>query len=280
MKWYTTMLIPGFLVAATVQAQAGGIFVSRKPAPNPDQHIYKLVNLAQSCRNSSQRAHAVQQLRNFDAVKYPQVVPVLVNVLRTDKSINVRIEAARSLGRVRPLTPAAREALAEASMHDSAFRVRWQARTSLTVYTVARINPRNYAPTNSKASRMTTKEPPVGGPFVSPESGTVPVREKTKDPVFMTPPPRSVGYARPLPKGPDQPPQAAPNNSAPQGTLVPHPAPSGEPPLAPNILPLQPANPPANPQPQPTNPDEPLPLIPPVPPASNNDGPILVPPGG
>ena len=145
MKWYNTFLVVVLLFASSISASAGGIFSKRPVVSNPNDQVQQLIQTVTASANPSTRARAVADLREYDAATYVQIIPVLVNALKKDPSVNVRLEAARSLGRIRPLTPLAGDALAAASTGDSAIRVRWQARASLLVYTVAGVNPNNRA---------------------------------------------------------------------------------------------------------------------------------------
>src|SRR5262245_35565318 len=112
-KYFLVLVV---LIAAALPAPANGIF-GKRPAPaNPMERAQKLVAAVQTSPDDNERLQAVQGLREFDAVAYPNVVSALVSALKSDKSVSVRIEAARSLGRIRPLTSMAGEALLEASL--------------------------------------------------------------------------------------------------------------------------------------------------------------------
>lgn len=206
MKWYKFLLVAMIIAATSLPAPATGIFGSRKHAGNPAQQVQQLILTLQTSTDSVRRTDAAEDLREFDTVEFPQIIPVLVNALKTDKSIQVRIEAARSLGKIRPLTKMAGDALSDAASNDPALRVRWQARTSLAFYTVAGVNPHNHAPNGSTPTppkaTISLKEPQSNS---SGESVFVPQPE-TKNfsgsvPVTVTP---SSSYALPLPKGPTQ----------------------------------------------------------------------------
>ncbi len=304
MRGLISLLILTALTTVAAPAPASGVFGSRKATVVPADRVEKLVAAARTARADSERLEAVVELREFDAVAYPAVVPALVQALRTDKAVSVRIEAARSLGRVRPLTATARDALFEASLHDSAFRVRWQARTSLTYFTVANVNPYNHASAQHQPPIMpkeTITTPPVaGGPILVPDPGSGSTSIPPQSPAGPAPASSgSTNYARPLPKGPAQ-----PGASMPVGTPVaPRLPTTQEPPLAkpaPAPAPVLPGTVPAagpatgpalNPNPGPWVPAPPtnLPAVPPVPqpvgstPAAPPagvppQGPVLVPP--
>jgi hypothetical protein len=278
MRGCSSFLVLVVLGALALPAQAQGLFAKRKAPTNPADQVQKLITAAQSAKEDKDRLEAVQGLREFDAVAYSGIVPVLINVLKTDKAVSVRIEAARSLGRIRPLTSSAGEALLEASLHDSALRVRWQARTSLTYYTVANVNPRAHssaqppgaAPpkvTDSKDGSTTAKAPGPGtvGPVLvpAPNSGK-----------FNPPPSNSMGYSKPLPKGPLQPGTVPPStNEPPLATQVPASPASSRVPASPQTgAPWVPAKTPNLPT---------VPVVPPPPPVAGpssapaTTGPIL-----
>lgn len=201
MRWCRLLLLGMMLVGLSAQVRASGLFGSRRPEPTPAERVQKLITIASSCRNAYERSDAVQELRNFDGAAFPQIVPVLVHVLHHDPSVTVRVEAARSLGRLRPLTPMASAALSESIRKDSAVRVRWQARTSLMVFSVAGVG-----------------SPASAGP--PPGPGTVPGHPGGKAPAVVDAPgpllpgtqpvpfpggemvPAAGEFPRPLPKGP------------------------------------------------------------------------------
>jgi hypothetical protein len=252
MKWYQAIVVFAVVTAAVIPATAGGLF-SKKTAPtSPADRVQQLLQTITSSSNPNARVDAVADLRDFDVGAHPQIVPVLVNALKTDSAVNVRIEAARSLGRIRPLTQMAGDALSTASLGDSHIRVRWQARASLMVYTVAGINPGNHAPQNSQ----TDKTGKAGDPNTVPFPSGSPVGQP---PILV--PSSGNDVFRPLPKGPAQIIPVSPGNGGP--TTV-------EPPLAPNVPQL--IQPPA----YPVNPG--LPVVPAPPQA--NPVPILVPQNG
>ena len=45
-----------------------------------------------------------KELRQFDTKAFPDIVPILADVLRTDAKASVRLEAAQSLARIRPVS--------------------------------------------------------------------------------------------------------------------------------------------------------------------------------
>lgn len=251
--------------AAASPASAQGLF-GKKTQPIASKSVDQLIAVAQTSEDAGQRADAVQDLRDVSAATHPEIVPVLVNILQSDKSITVRIEAAQSLGRIRPVTKLASDALAEAAAKDSALRVRWQARTALTVLSFAGQNP-GVSVSDGPGSKVkvSNKEAPINGPVLVPQHGAGVLVPGSSG---QTP---TGSYSLPLPKGPNDAKSNVPAPS-PTGPIAPAPIPApippvatpplaGEPPLAPPA-PLPPMNPSNDPPPV---------IIPDV-------GPILAPP--
>jgi hypothetical protein len=204
MMWIRTILVLVAFATVAVPVPAQGLFSSRKPPANPDQHVQQLVITAQTASESSKRVNAVAELRDYSTTTYPQIVPTLVHILRNDKSVAVRIEAAHCLGRIRPLTKMAGDALAEAVQKDSALRVRWQARTSLTLFNVAGLNPNNHEPGENVplTANGSSKDVPVtnsGGPILVPQPGATVIVPGGATPAGPS------EYSLPLPKGPSHP---------------------------------------------------------------------------
>lgn len=112
---------------------------SRKSAPRGDANarVPELLYHVKMDSDERKRAAAAEELRTFDPKQFPEIVPILCDVLETDKSAAVRLEAAQSLGKIRPVSPAAGQALEQASARDPAFKVRMQAWTSLRMYHLA-----------------------------------------------------------------------------------------------------------------------------------------------
>ncbi len=232
MQWIRYGLVLSVLTASVVVTQ-GGIFGRGRPQKQTSDRVAQLIVQAQTESNYYKRATAISQLREFDATKYPEIIPVLVQTLRGDQAITVRIEAARSLGRIRPLTPMAKSALSHASLRDPAFRVRWQARTSLMYFTVVGLNPNNHAQSTGEDPKVVISSPSGG----KGKSETAPPSE------VLVPPKGPGNYPRPLPKGP----------------VIPVQPKTGEPPLAPLMAPPGPVGPlnKITPVPQPATPTAP-----------------------
>jgi hypothetical protein len=150
-----TCLILLVLVVATSPASAG-IFRKNK-APNPAERVGELLNTLRSDPDERKRLGAAEELRQFDARLYPNILPALIDSLANDPSSSVRAEAASSLGKIRPIEAAAGQALEKALAQDSSMRVRMSARTALVQYYL--FGYRGGQPT--KAAPAQTDEPPL-----------------------------------------------------------------------------------------------------------------------
>lgn len=191
-------LVPLVLLPALVGPSYAGIFFGKKnKKPTPNDRVPELLAIVKSDGDESRRAAAAQELRQYDPVQYPMIVPVLVDVLLTDKKPGVRAEAAQSLGKMRPISQQAGMALEQALNNDSSMRVRLQARSSLLQYHWSGYH-------NARKDDLVpqTKEPPLA------DDKGPPIISTTTMPMTNPLPPqqadgsrRESGY-RPAPPGP------------------------------------------------------------------------------
>jgi hypothetical protein len=114
---------------------------------------------AEDGNRRQKRAQAAEELRDYDSVKFAEIVPVLVDVLKNDKKPTVRVEALNSLAKIRPVTALAGQAIEKAAADDDTWRVRWQAKAALTKYYLA-----GYTSKKSEPKGATTDEPPLAEP--------------------------------------------------------------------------------------------------------------------
>ena len=130
-----TLLLAVLFVAA-LASPAPGQFFKKKPAekPNPAEKLAQLITTLKTDQDETKRENAAIELRHFDPKTYPEVIPVLIECLQSDPKPAVRMEAAQSLGRIRPISQQAGWALEQAASKDSSTRVRLQARSSLWYY--------------------------------------------------------------------------------------------------------------------------------------------------
>jgi hypothetical protein len=189
---------------------AGIIFGKKTTPPSPTERVPELVTQLKTDGDENKRAKAAEELRQYDPKTFPEIVPLLVDVLINDKKPAVRAEAAQSLGKLRPISQQAGLALEHALAKDSSMRVRLQARSSLLQYHWAGYR-------SSKKDEATslpqTKEPPLASPgsFPPPIQTTTVTPRLTPQPL---PPPIQrtpvLPTSRPLPNGPAQPLPAGP----------------------------------------------------------------------
>ncbi len=220
MRWYCYVLVGAVLVGGALPAPAG-IFSKRKP-PDPAQRVPELVQIVKQDKDHHKRGSAAEELRQYDPAQFPQIVPVLVEVLQTDPTPSVRSEAAHTLSKLRPISQAAGQALEKAT-HDSALRVRLQARTSLMFYHMAGYSAKKTEQAVSAKPR--TDEPPLAtpGPTMPAQprvtQATPPglPQETAPPPLAATPAPSSPSLPRPMPSVP---PQTAPPPLAPPAPLT------------------------------------------------------------
>lgn len=130
----TILSIFALILTASV-TQAGIIFSRSGSTPVvPEKRIPELISVLRTSPDAHQREDAVEELRSFHHEKHPEVAVTLSEILMNDPSTSVRVEAARSLGRLRPISQVGGQALEHALNKDSAMRVRLQARSSLLQY--------------------------------------------------------------------------------------------------------------------------------------------------
>lgn len=131
-----TLLLAVLFVAALASPAPGQGFFKKKPTekPNPAERLTQLITTLKTDQDEAKREEAAIELRHFDPKTYPEVIPVLIECLQSDPKPAVRMEAAQSLGRIRPISQQAGWALEQASSKDSSTRVRLQARSSLWYY--------------------------------------------------------------------------------------------------------------------------------------------------
>jgi hypothetical protein len=143
------------LLAVPAEPAAAGIFdlLKKQPKPSPAERVPALLATARGSPDEAKRAAAVEELREYDGVTYPDIVPTLSDLLLRDKSPAVRGEAAKGLGKIRPSTQQAGWALEHALANDASTRVRAHARSALQV-----LQKNGY-------QRAKTEEPPLAPPL-------------------------------------------------------------------------------------------------------------------
>jgi hypothetical protein len=154
MKRHLVLLVLiGFgLSPATTRA---GLF-TKKGKPDPKDRVPELLVIIKKDKDEHKRLAAATELRQYDTSTFPQIVPVLIDVLMTDAKTSVRTEAAESLSKIRPVTKQAGLALEQALEKDPSMRVRMQARYALLQYHWA-----GYKNSTKDAPVADSKEPPL-----------------------------------------------------------------------------------------------------------------------
>jgi hypothetical protein len=199
-------MLVGVVVAAAAPDCEAQLFGSKKPKGPPQQRVPELIFTVKQDKDSHKRSDAAEELRQYDPTQFPEIIPVLIDVLHSDSSASVRIEAATSLGRLRPISVAAGQALDKATS-DPNLLVRLQARTSLTYYQLSGYHgAKTKDPTALKGG--STEEPPLAA-GQSDQWWNHGQTTSKKSTVTVTPGGSSTGY-RPLPSGPSNTPQQVP----------------------------------------------------------------------
>ncbi len=129
------IVLPAFVLPASADGFLG-IF-GKKTKVNPAERVPELIMTLKSEQDDRKRASAAVQLGTMDAAAFPEIVPVLAEALLRDPKVNVRMDAASSLGSLRPVSQMAGEALERAVSADDNMRVRLHAKTILMKYRMA-----------------------------------------------------------------------------------------------------------------------------------------------
>jgi hypothetical protein len=177
-----------------------------EPSPRAIERVLTIVNSLQTDKRSGKRADAAEALHDFDAMLFPEIVPALVQAALQDPDSSVRREAVQSLGRIRPTSREAAQALEQATKDDS-YLVRLQARRSRLGYKVFEPPP-PAPPEGGQVIRV----PPAGpdGRLTPVPIPSVPNSAEAKEPQAPPPPvidaqppqrPMPVLLSKPQPKG-------------------------------------------------------------------------------
>jgi hypothetical protein len=190
---YLTLLV----VPALALPAQGSIF-SKRSHHDPDKRVPELISILRGDPDEAKRIAAACELREYDPHAYPEIVPVLLDVLDNDTRPGVRREAAASLGRIRPIETSTAVALQKAASHDPSLRVRIQAWCSLQTY---HFSPHTTRPKDASAKVTTAPapgfsgEPPLDDPH---QPGTAAGTPSMQIPPLPAP---NNSLPRPLPLG-------------------------------------------------------------------------------
>jgi hypothetical protein len=178
-------------VALALPAPAG---IFSKSKPKPAMRVPELVGIVKTDSDAAKRESAAKELREYDSKAFPEMVPVLMDVLQHDASPAVRGEAAQTLSKLRPVTSEVGLALEEA-IKDKSFRVRWQARNALMSYRLA-----GYRSDPKVAEKP---QPPAKSKTVTSKAPSQPASKVQPAPIVTTgetpPPPLAQAAPKPLP---------------------------------------------------------------------------------
>jgi HEAT repeats len=183
-------LLAGLLMMIVLvwTAPVSGQLFAKKQKAVPSQRVPELILTVKTDPAENKRAHAAEELHNYDATTFTEIVPVLVDVLQHDKKASVRFEAVNSLAKIRPVSTLAGQALEKAAADDEAWRVRLHAKTVLPKYHLA-----GYS--SKKADTVTAKKPPTAEPPIANPPANPPIA------ISPLPMPRVSDFPRPLPPG-------------------------------------------------------------------------------
>lgn len=162
-----------------------GIF-SRKPKVDPAEAVPSLIMQLKTDKDEGKRATAAEELRNFDAKSFPEIVTVLADALLKDPSIAVRADAAGSIAKLRPISQPAGFALETASSNDPSLRVKMAAKQALLQYHL--VGYRSGKPADATAKAGPTLPPPTvvagkAGPHTSAKNPKINGRDSAEPPL-------------------------------------------------------------------------------------------------
>ncbi|GIW78983.1 MAG: hypothetical protein KatS3mg105_0790 [Gemmatales bacterium] len=173
------------MLALVAETAFAGIFFNRRPKSRP-MSVNNLVQILKGDSNERRRAYAAEQIQSEDAQQNAELIPVLIDRALHDDSVNVRIEAVRALGRIRPISEQIGWALEQAT-RDRSWRVQWNARTALWSYRMNGYRRGSGQPSASPGG-ISTGEPPLAVPIEE----TSPAKNTGEEQSIAVPPPPPV----------------------------------------------------------------------------------------
>jgi len=243
MKWCVCLVLVCVVLVVAAPKSSAQWFGPKKPKTSPQQRVPELIIALKAEKDAHKRADAAEELRQFDLKEFPEIIPVLIDALQSDPATSVRIEAATGLGRLRPISTQAGQALEKAVSGDPNLRVRLQAKASLVYYQLSGYHaPKKNEPAGPILPGR-TDEPPLAVPGTAAgeawwQNGSA---------AFKTPSSGSSNVSRPMPAGPSLNPQVPvvtvpstqPQQGPQQGPTIPTAAPALQPPPQPQWAPVQ-----------------------------------------
>ena len=181
MNRFAVILTVVILPAWVLPAPADGIFglFGKKTKVNPAERVPELIMTLKTEQDERKRSAAASELGTFDAATFAEIVPVLVEALQHDPKSGVRMDAASSLGSLRPVSQLAGQALEKAVSGDDNWRARWHAKGILLKYRMA-----GYAH-DRKSDAPGANGPMTGEPPLLDANGAV--QRQTQEPGVQSP---------------------------------------------------------------------------------------------
>jgi hypothetical protein len=152
------LAMPLLILIAFASTGRAGPF-SRKPKPDPVEHVPALIKTLESDADERKRENAAVDLRDYDSRTFPAILPALIESLKNDPSHAVRHEAVNTIGKIRPITQEAGFAIEQAAANDHSFRVRAAAKATLAQWIIF-----GHRPTPTPELNQ-TEEPPLAQPL-------------------------------------------------------------------------------------------------------------------
>ncbi len=211
-----------------------GLF-KRKPKGEPAAAKAKqLTTTLGTSPDEAARKQAAEELRSLDPRSNPEVFPALIGALQKDPSPAVRVAAADTVGRLKPVYQPAGIVLDGVAQTDPDPKVREAAQAALFQYHLGGyVTPRGPQASGSA-------EPPIAArrPTPPPVATFRPITNTVGKGVFYPP-----TAEPPLAKGLQPAPAAKPAPAAPPPALLPQPMPPALPPIPPPAAPSVPTGP-------------------------------------
>lgn len=204
-RWLGTCLV----MAALAHPAGAGWFFHKHAKVNPAERVPSLIALLRTDPDAHQREAAAEELRNYDAGAYPDMLPALIHAAQEDASPSVRLEALQTLEKLRPVSQQVGMVLEQAMANDASTRVRLQARTLLWQYHLSGYHSAKVTEAPPAKVVPKTSEPPLAPPLPEPPLGSPSLPSAQAAPSLPAPMP-SVPVLVPAPSLPSPLPSRAP----------------------------------------------------------------------
>jgi HEAT repeats len=196
MRWFASLGLAVVVLFVTATDSSAQWFGAKKAKTPPQQRVPELIVALKSEKDYHKRADAAEELRQYDPKEFPEITAALIDALQSDSMTSVRIEAAKSLGRLRPISVPAGQALEKAAADDASFTARLQAEASLVYYRLSGYHaPKKNEPQGPVLTGRTDEPPLASGSEQWWQNGP---------PAPKTAMPGAPNISRPLPAGPAQ----------------------------------------------------------------------------